>query len=235
MLDTARAWSHWYEEDADHMAHPYDANSRPTSRTRQCRTGAPRETPGWRRPATPARGVERWYRARLESARSAPRIPPSPRASSCSCRCSTTTPPCTARSARHAAPTWARERRATRGRSRRSTRCSNRPHPRPELPGRAEPGLARIIGVMLKLDFQRAVLQRIPKMAPSRTGCGATCCSSATSTTPLRRWGRPTTDGRRGRAITHPVWGLASASSRRDSVAPRRRGAAALTSAGGSP
>src|SRR4029450_3667836 len=27
------------------------------------------------------------------------------------------------------------------------------------------PGLARIIGVMLKLDFQRAVLQRIPQMS----------------------------------------------------------------------
>jgi hypothetical protein len=29
------------------------------------------------------------------------------------------------------------------------------------------PGLARIIGVMLKLDFQRAILQRIPKMSAS--------------------------------------------------------------------
>ena len=27
------------------------------------------------------------------------------------------------------------------------------------------PGLARVLGVMLKLDFQRAVLQRIPKIA----------------------------------------------------------------------
>ena len=33
------------------------------------------------------------------------------------------------------------------------------------------PGLARALGVMLKLDFQRAVLQRIPKIAahPERT------------------------------------------------------------------
>jgi hypothetical protein len=38
------------------------------------------------------------------------------------------------------------------------------------FPVAMNPGLARIIGVMLKLDFQRAVLQRIPKMSaePSR-------------------------------------------------------------------
>jgi hypothetical protein len=39
------------------------------------------------------------------------------------------------------------------------------------FPVAMNPGLARIIGVMLKLDFQRAVLQRIPKMSaePART------------------------------------------------------------------
>ncbi|MFN7981322.1 MAG: TraM recognition domain-containing protein [Vicinamibacterales bacterium] len=36
------------------------------------------------------------------------------------------------------------------------------------FPVAMNPGLARIIGVMLKLDFQRAVLQRIPKMTAGR-------------------------------------------------------------------
>src|SRR4029434_9512433 len=36
------------------------------------------------------------------------------------------------------------------------------------------PGLARILGVMLKLDFQRAILQRIPQITanPTRPGRG---------------------------------------------------------------
>ncbi len=37
------------------------------------------------------------------------------------------------------------------------------------FPVAMNPGLARIIGVMLKLDFQRAVLQRIPKMSTDVT------------------------------------------------------------------
>ena len=76
------------------------------------------------------------------------------------------TRPCTARSARHGARTWARVRPGSR-----------RPlEPLDTLleagrvlalnfPVAMNPGLARIIGVMLKLDFQRAVLQRIPQMS----------------------------------------------------------------------
>jgi hypothetical protein len=37
------------------------------------------------------------------------------------------------------------------------------------FPVAMNPGLARIIGVMLKLDFQRAVLRRIPKMTAERS------------------------------------------------------------------
>ena len=61
------------------------------------------------------------------------------------------------------------------------------------FPVAMNPGLARDLGVMLKLDFQRAVLQRIPQMqraAGARRG--GTCCSSATSTTRLPRSARPT-------------------------------------------
>ena len=50
------------------------------------------------------------------------------------------------------------------------------------------PGLARALGVMLKLDFQRAVLSRISRRSPPhRNGRGAISCSSATSTTRSRR------------------------------------------------
>ena len=55
--------------------------------------------------------------------------------------------------------------RATAAR-RRSTRCSNRATCWPSTSRSAmNPGLARILGVMLKLDFQRAMLQRIPQIA----------------------------------------------------------------------
>ena len=48
------------------------------------------------------------------------------------------------------------------------------------------PGLARALGVMLKLDFQRAVFSGFPRSPPIRSGRGAISCSSATSTTPSR-------------------------------------------------
>ena len=91
---------------------------------------------------------------------------PSPKASSCSSRCSTTTPPCTARSVHRAAPTWARWRRESRGRSEPiDTLLDAGQVLALNFPVAMNPGLARIIGVMLKLDFQRAVLQRIPKIS----------------------------------------------------------------------
>jgi hypothetical protein len=57
------------------------------------------------------------------------------------------------------------------------------------FPVAMNPALARGLGVMLKLDFQRAVLQRIPKIAAHpEQNTGAICCSLPTSTTPLRPW-----------------------------------------------
>ena len=67
-----------------------------------------------------------------------------------------------------------------------------RPRARAELPGGHEPGLARALGVMLKLDFQRAVLQRIPRSRRNRSVAGAISCSSATSTTRSRPSAKPT-------------------------------------------
>ena len=89
----------------------------------------------------------------------------SSKASSCSCRCSTTTRRCIARSVRREVPTP-------------RTRQPGEPKPLAPLdtllesgkvlalnfPVGMNPGLARILGVMLKLDFQRAVLQRIPQI-----------------------------------------------------------------------
>ena len=62
------------------------------------------------------------------------------------------------------------------------------------------PALARGLGVMLKLDFQRAVLQRIPQIAAqSAARRGATCCSSADEYHAFATVGRNRPDRRRAR------------------------------------
>ena len=122
--DTSRGWSHWYEEDADHMAHPYDSEleTHLAARASRTRCVARRARAGPRAVTSSRRSSAGTCTAGVGSTRaSAPR---SPRASSCSSRCSTTTPPCTARSVRRAVPTSGPARPATRGPSTRSTRCS---------------------------------------------------------------------------------------------------------------
>jgi hypothetical protein len=52
------------------------------------------------------------------------------------------------------------------------------------FPTSANPGLAMVIGTMMKQDFQRAMLNRIPQMTKHRTATSAKCSSSATSTNP---------------------------------------------------
>ena len=54
------------------------------------------------------------------------------------------------------------------------------------------PGLARILGVMLKLDFQRAILQRIPQITaqPKRTWCDLLFVCDDTTRLRSRRWPR---------------------------------------------
>ena len=61
------------------------------------------------------------------------------------------------------------------------------------FPTSANPGLARMIGTLMKVDFQRAVLGRVPKMeaAPWRV-FSARCSFSATSTMHLRPSARAT-------------------------------------------
>ena len=61
------------------------------------------------------------------------------------------------------------------------------------FPVATNPALARGLGVMLKLDFQRAVLQRIPKIAANPNGRLARhLVRRPTSTTPLRPSAKPT-------------------------------------------
>ncbi len=97
---------------------------------------------------------------------------PSSKASWSSCRCSTKTPPCIARFVR----------RAIRVREPARSRASRSPLPPLEelletgrvlglnFPVALNPALARGLGVMLKLDFQRAVLNRIPKISANPDG-----------------------------------------------------------------
>ena len=166
-LDAQRSWTHWFEEDARPHGAPVRrrAGDVPRRPGRAVQRAAARRAPDGPRGSTSSRPWSAGTStAGVGSTRGCAR--PSPRASSCSSRCSTTTRPCTARSVRRGAPTWARSQPAS---------------PRPlepidtlldagrvlalNFPVAMNPGLARIIGVMLKLDFQRAVLQRIPKMS----------------------------------------------------------------------
>ena len=127
--------------------------------------------------------VERWYcTAGAGSMRASAR--PSSKASSCSCRCSTTTPPCIARSVRREAPTCDDPPPGATAAAAARSAAGERAVLALNFPVGMNPGLARILGVMLKLDFQRAILQRIPQIAANPTASGATCSSSATSTTP---------------------------------------------------
>ncbi|MEO7275284.1 MAG: type IV secretion system DNA-binding domain-containing protein [Vicinamibacterales bacterium] len=166
LLGNLRAWTHWFDEDADHMAHPYDAEL-------DAYLGAHGVPYVVRRPqgaGVAARkhqleALERWYvhgwsrlDARLRSSITEGVVvflslfDDNPAVHRAFC------PP---RSAYMGTP------------------VAGEPRPLEPLdtvleagrvlalnfPVAMNPGLARIIGVMLKLDFQRAVLQRIPQMS----------------------------------------------------------------------
>ena len=106
--DAQRSWAHWFEEDADHMAHPYDGEletylAAPRRAVSTCaRRRAPDGPPGSTSSRRSSAGTTT---AGVGSTRGCDR--PSSKASSCSCRCSTTTPRCIARSVRREVPTWA--------------------------------------------------------------------------------------------------------------------------------
>jgi hypothetical protein len=158
-------WTHWYEEDPNHVAHPYEA----ALETYLDRRGVPYrvqkpQAPGWAARRHQLEAVERWYLhgwSRLDNRlRSSitegvvvflSLFDDSPAVHRAFC------PP---RSAYAEEP------------------APGEPKPLAPLDALLEsgrvlalnfpvgmnPGLARILGVMLKLDFQRAVLQRIPQI-----------------------------------------------------------------------
>lgn len=166
LLDLQRSWAHWFQDDAEHMAHPYDAeletflDSKGASYEVRKAKGA-----GWADRRHQLEAVERWYAggwSRLDT-----RL-----------RSSITEGIVVFLSLFDDNPAVHRAfcppRRAYSG-----TLSPGEPTPLPPIdtlldagrvlalnfPVAANPGLARIIGVMLKLDFQRAVLQRIPKIS----------------------------------------------------------------------
>jgi hypothetical protein len=166
LLGLQRSWLHWFEEDPGHMAHPYNGelesflSDRGVAYRVQKTQGA-----GWAARRHQFEAIQRWYVhgwTRLDTRLRSSIVEgivvflslfdDSPAVHRAFC------PP----------------RRAYLG-------TLNAGEPRPlepidvlldtgkiialNFPVAMNPGLARIIGVMLKLDFQRAVLQRIPQMA----------------------------------------------------------------------
>ena len=166
LLGTQRSWTHWFEEDADHMAHPYDSELE----TYLDGKGVPycvqrAQGAGWAARKHQLEALDRWYvhgwsrlDARLRSSITEGVVvflslfDDNPAVHRAFC------PP----------------RSAYMG-----TLAPGEPKPLDPIdtlldagrvlalnfPVAMNPGLARIIGVMLKLDFQRAVLQRIPKIS----------------------------------------------------------------------
>ena len=118
-----KPWTHWFPEDADYMAHPYEADLETFLASRKVvyEVRKPKGT-GWAARKHQLEAVERWYVhgwSRLDG-RLARR---SSRAWSCFSRCSTTVRRCIVPSARPAARASRSRSPASRGRSRRSNRC----------------------------------------------------------------------------------------------------------------
>jgi hypothetical protein len=167
-----KPWAHWFAEDPDHMAHPYEASLETFLDARKVvyEVRKPKGT-GWAARKHQLEAVERWYLhgwSRLDGRLRSSIVEgvvvflslfdDSPAVHRAFC------PP---RSAYTEDPP------------------AGEPKPLPPIDALLEsgkvlalnfpvgmnPGLARILGVMLKLDFQRAILQRIPQITahPQRT------------------------------------------------------------------
>jgi hypothetical protein len=167
-----KPWTHWFAEDAEHMAHPYEADLETFLASRKVVYEVRKPTgSGWAARKHQLEAVERWYVhgwSRLDGRLRSSIVEgvvvflslfdDSPAVHRAFC------PPRTA---------YVEEPKPG--------------EPKPLAPvesllesGRVlalnfpvglNPGLARILGVMLKLDFQRAILQRIPQITahPERT------------------------------------------------------------------
>ena len=64
------------------------------------------------------------------------------------------------------------------------------------VPVAMNPGFARTIGTLMKQDFQRAVLNRIPLMDINHLDDRGKSCFFATSIKASSQWGRATGDGK---------------------------------------
>lgn len=165
-LSTLSPWKHWHVEDAAHIAHPYEAELEAHLEARGVTyVVQPAQGTAWIGRRQQLDAVERWYRhgwskldARLRSSIVEGVVVflslfddnPAVHRTFCPPRSAYTEDP-----------------------------KPGDPKPLPALPTLLEsghvlalnfpvgmnPGLARILGVMLKLDFQRAILQRIPQIA----------------------------------------------------------------------
>ena len=165
-LATLTPWKHWHVEDEAHVAHPYEAELEAHLDARGVHyVVQPAQGTAWTARKQQLEAVERWYRhgwmkldGRLRSSIVEGVVVflslfddnPAVHRTFCPPRSAYTEEP-----------------------------KPGDPRPLPALPTLLEsghvlalnfpvgmnPGLARILGVMLKLDFQRAILQRIPQIA----------------------------------------------------------------------
>ena len=162
---TNAPWKHWFAEDPGQMAHPYEADLESYLSER----GVPFEVrraqgSGWADRRHQLEAVERWYRygwsrldARLRSSITEGVVvflslfDDNPAVHRAFC------PP---RTAYYAEPKPGEPKPL----ARLDTLLETGHVLALNFPVAMNPGLARILGVMLKLDFQRAVLQRIPRI-----------------------------------------------------------------------
>lgn len=163
-------WTHWYVEDPDHVAHPYEAALETFLDAKHVPYRVQRATgTGWAARKHQVEAVERWYLhgwskldGRLRSSIVEGIVvflslfDDSPAVHRAFC------PP---RSAYADDPKPGDPRPL----ARLDTLLESGHVLALNFPVGMNPGLARILGVMLKLDFQRAVLQRIPRIAADPT------------------------------------------------------------------
>jgi hypothetical protein len=162
----AKPWSHWFPEDVEHMAHPYEADLDTFLAGREVIYEVRKpKGPGWAARKHQLDAVERWYVhgwSRLDGRLRSSIVEgivvflslfddsPAVHRAFCPPKAAYIGEP----QAGQAKPLAPIESLLEKG----NVLALN-------FPVGLNPGLARILGVMLKLDFQRAILQRIPQIA----------------------------------------------------------------------
>ena len=197
-----KPWAHWFAEDAGPHGAPVRGRAwrRSSMRARWCTKSGSRRAPGGRHGSTSSKPSSAGIcTAGVDSTDGSDR--PSSKASSCSCRCSTTARRCIARSVRREVRTPKTRQPENRSRS-------------PPIDSLLESGKVLALNFPVGhepwpgADPGRDAEARFPARdtaahpadhGPPRNAPGATCCSSATSTTPSPQWVkriRPATSAR---------------------------------------